>query len=107
MKLDLLKIKPCFPVPATSKLDFEFYVTSMERLLKKVIPDSIFEMDETSKFVPYETHFQKLNLSLPLIDAVIGKTAPCSLAITTPFAAYNTQGATHFLFNALFRYLAP
>lgn len=107
MKIDLLKIKSNFPPPHGDISGFNAYISSIEHLIKKVIPKSIFEMDQASNFIPYTSCFQKLNAALPLLFWDLNNAAPCTLSITVLCQATYTQGTGRFFMDTIAHSLLP
>ncbi|MCB1084216.1 MAG: hypothetical protein KDK61_07880, partial [Simkania sp.] len=82
MKIDFLKIKSGFHAPKGNKQGFDSYVSSIERLVKEMIPKDLFDTEVSPPhFLSYESYFQKLGESLPLIKWSSFEEAPCSISI--------------------------
>ena len=107
MKIDLLKIKSTFPPPKGNKQGFSSYIASMERLVKEIVPESIFELEEVSHFIPTEACFQKLNEALPIIKISSADEAPCTLSICLLCTGDHTHGVGRFLYDRIARFLIP
>lgn len=107
MKIDLLKIKSSFLPPKGHKLGFDEYVASIERLVKKIVPESIFEIEEASHFIPTEACFQKLHEALPLLRMSESDEAPCTLSISMLCQADYSHGVGRFLADRIARDLLP
>jgi len=107
MKIDLLKIKSSFPPPKGNKQGFASYLASMERLIKGIVPESIFELDGVSHFIPAETSFNKLNDALPIINISSADETPCTLSISLLCLGRYTHGLGRFLSDKISRSLVP
>jgi hypothetical protein len=107
MKIDLLKIKSNFPPPKDNKQGFASYIASIERLVKEIVPESIFELEEVSHFIPTEACFQKLNSALPIITISSANEVPCTLSIRLLCSGEHTHGVGRFLCDRIARFLIP
>lgn len=107
MKIDLLKIKPSFPQPKKNKQGFDSYIASIERLVKEIVPESIFQMQEASHFIPIESSFLKLHQALPLIKISEADGAPCTLSISLLCLGDHTHGVGRFLCDQIASSLIP
>jgi len=79
----------------------------MELLIKEVVPESIFELDGVSHFIPAETSFNRLNDALPIINISPADEAPCTLSISLLCSGQHTHGVGRFLSDKISRSLVP
>ena len=108
MKIDFLKIKPTFLPPKGNKQMLDSYVSSMERLIKEMIPTNLFQSEVTPPyFLSYQSYFQKLAQKLPLVKWSSTDEAPSTLSIAVLCAANFTQGTGRFFCDIMARYLIP
>jgi len=107
MKIDLLKIKSTLTPPSGSKDGFDSYIASMERLVKEIVPESMFEIEDPSQFIGAQEYFQKLNETLPIMRISPAHEAPCTLAITLLCSGDCTYGVGRFLCDRIARFLIP
>ena len=107
MKIDLLKIKSITPPPEGDLLGFNAYINSIELLIKRIIPKSIFETDLASNFIPFTSYFQKLNDALPLLFWNLTNKAPSTISITVLCRGAYTQGTGRFFMDTISRTLLP
>ena len=108
MKIDFLKIKAGFLSPKGKKQGFDSYVSSMEQLVKEMIPKDLFKSEvEPPYFLSYESYFQKLDQSLPLLKWSSLEEAPCNLSIAVLCAAEFTHGTGRFFCDTIARNLIP
>ncbi|MGE0198375.1 MAG: hypothetical protein AB7N99_04185 [Simkaniaceae bacterium] len=107
MKIDLLKIKSSFPPPQGNKQGFDSYVASIEHLVKDIVPESIFEVQEASHFIPTEASFQKLHDVLPIVKISSADEAPCSLSIALLCLGDHSHGVGRYFCDRVARFLIP
>ncbi|CCB88946.1 hypothetical protein [Simkania negevensis] len=108
MKIDFLKIKSGFNAPKGNKQGFDSYVSSIEKLVKEMIPKDLFDTEVSPPhFLSYESYFQKLGESLPLIKWSSFEEAPCSISIAILCSAEYTHGTGRFFLDTMARSLIP
>jgi hypothetical protein len=108
MKIDFLKIKSKFLPPKEHKESLDSYIASMEKLVKSLIPKALFESEiSPPHFLSYQSYFQKLNQSLPIVKWTPLGTAPCSISIAILCSAEFTHGTGRFLSDTIARNLIP
>lgn len=108
MKIDFLKIKSGFLPPKGNKQGFDSYISSMERLVKEMIPKDLFHSEVAPPhFLSYESYFQKLGESLPILKWSPIEDAPCSISIAILCAAEFTHGTGRFFCDTIARSLIP
>lgn len=108
MKIDFLKIKAGFLPPKGKKQGFDSYIASMERLVKEMIPEDLFETEiAPPHFLSYETYFQKLGESLPIVTWSSIDEAPCTLSTAILCSAEFTHGTGRFFCDMMARHLIP
>lgn len=101
----LLKIEPLTNCPDEAMDGFEFYIKSVERLVKRILPTKLLQLAEINQS---EDFFNGIANETPLISWT-EKVAepPCSLAIATLCSADNTFGVGRFLGDVYSRWLVP
>lgn len=108
MKIDFLKIKSGFNPPKGNKQGLDSYVSSMERLVKEMIPQDLFDSEVAPPhFLSYESYFQKLGETLPLVKWSAMDEAPCSISIAILCSAEYTHGTGRFFCDTIARNLIP
>lgn len=95
-----LRIKPSFPSPEDHKQTFDLYVSSIEKLICKVIPAHLLEEDES-------TFYTKLNKMMPIPYFTLGKEAPSTISIAILCQAQYTQGTARYMSDMGSRWLIP
>ncbi len=106
MKIDFFKIKASSP-QRKSHPGFDFYVKSMEALVKETIPESVVEIHETSHFIPIDSSFEKLNQALPIVQISEEDEAPSILSLKVLVREEHTHGVGLFLCRMIDEKLLP
>ena len=108
MKIDFLKIKSGFRHPHGKKKGFDAYISSMEHLVKEMIPENLFDSEVVPPhFLSYDSYFQKVNEVLPLVGWSSIEDTPCTISVAVLSAAEFTHGLGRFFCDTMARNLIP
>ena len=106
-KIDFTKIQPSFPPQEDNELSFQFYMSSVERLVKAIIPSDLFPEQSYIEKEDVGAYYLKLQRLLPLLDWSVGDKTPTSVSVTLLCSADYTHGAGRFVCDMCSRWLIP
>lgn len=104
----ILQIKPTFAPPFLNDKSFQLYVTSVQKLIEKMIdPNLLSEMEGAQSEQELLAFFEKLMAQLPLFKYSHLQQSPNTLSVVNLCKSESTPGVGRYIADMLCRGLVP